>query len=107
MHQSSAGKLGTLHIDGRQVGGFLDWEIEVTTYPVSKGKTRASKLAQWKAVARKFWMLEKINTDCLEAIFYCFNGQDLIPVSQNQVKLNLPSGYNLEEVIIKPLVMYG
>lgn len=107
MHQSSFGKLGVLYLNGRQVGGFLDWEIEVMTYPIKKGNLKASKLSQLKITALKFWMLEKVNADSIEAIFYCFNGLDLKQVSQNKIKVNLPSEYPLDQLISTSLVMYG
>ena len=106
MLRSSSGKLGILKLDGRQVGGFLDWEIQISLYSTIRGNTRVSKLQKWTATARKFWMLEQVTPDRLQAIFYCFNG-DLRQVSQNQVTVRLPNIYPLREMINKPLVMYG
>ena len=105
MHQSS-GDIGTLWVEGRQVGGFLNWTIQVTVVPGSKGKLRTNKVTQWKATARRFWLLEEFGTDRMQAIFYCNDGMDLKQVSQNQVRVQLPVDYPLNQAISGELVMW-
>lgn len=99
MHQSSRGAIGTLNSQGRQIGGFLDWEIETVTYPVNKSTFRASKLSLWKARASSFWLLERLSGPVADAIFYCYNGRELRQVSQNTVRLKLPSDYPLNREV--------
>lgn len=108
MHRSSTGELGTLNIDGRQVGGFSSWAIETMVQPTRKGNLRSGKLAAWKATALKYWMYEKVDTGTMDAIFYCFNGVAFSQVSTNRVKVVLPAEYPLGQPIRGPLEMtYG
>lgn len=77
----------------------------MTTYPMNRGQLRASKVAKWRATAGKFWMLEKVNIDCFDAIFYCFNGVAFKQVSRNEITINLPAGYPINEAVPQPLEM--
>lgn len=106
MLQSSTGEIGTLHLDGRQVGGFLDWEITVATRVKKKGDLKAAELTEWKAIAKRFWLLEELTDgQLLEAVFYCFDGRDLKQVSRNKIDTNLSWIRNINETISAPLVM--
>ena len=107
MLQCSTGELGTLNLEGRQVGGFFDWEIQVSIYISHEGNLRASKVGKWQAIGKSYWLLEKVSTDKLEAIFYCFNGVDFKRVSHNSVRVVLPAEYPISVEIKAPLVMYG
>ena len=99
MHQSSTGELGTLNIDGRQVGGFSSWVMETTVQPAKKGTVRSGRLVQWKTTALKYWMLQRVETDTMDAIFYCFNGVSFRQVSANRVRIKLPQEYPLDQPI--------
>lgn len=71
----------------------------------ARGNLKAGRLANWKATALKYWMLEKAGTDTMDATFYCFNGVSFSQVSQNRVRVNLPPEYQLNQTILGPLEM--
>lgn len=83
------GCLGVLSIEGKQVGGFLDWEIDVDIREVSASAHKQYAIQKWKAVARKFWLFEIPDTP-MDATFYTLFHDDLVAVSENRVKVNIP-----------------
>ncbi|MBA7602016.1 hypothetical protein ES703_09101 [subsurface metagenome] len=99
------GELGVLSIDGRQIGGFLDWELDIGLREVSASSARQYALTEWNARAHRFWMLEIPDTNAMEALFYFYKNGKLLPASSNKVKVKLPSDYPLNTIINSTLEM--
>lgn len=93
------GELGVLSIDGKQVGGFLDWEMDINLREVSASSSKQYKLVGWKARAFQFWMLEIPNTNVMDALFYFYRKGQLIQASSNKVRIKLPPTYPLNIII--------
>jgi len=98
------GDLGVFSIKNKQVGGFLDWEMDVPLREVSAGSTRQFT-SGWQATAYRFWMLEVPDTNIMDALFYFYRKGELIPASLNKVKVNLPPDYPLNTIINSELEM--
>lgn len=90
----TTGTMGKLVIDGRQVGGFKDWQIDVF---IRKGK------AITRIFAESYWMFERIKT--AEATFYFSSNDALLIANQFPVTLELPESYALNKLIKTPLKM--
>ncbi len=99
------GELGVLSIQDKQVGGFLDWQMDIDIREVSASSHRQYVVQKWKAKARKFWILEIPETDVMEAVFYTLFHGELLAVSKNKVRIKLPKNYKLDEIMEAPLVM--
>jgi len=90
------GAIGKLEIDGRQVGGFRDWQIDVLFY----NRTRAEAIA----IAGNYWMFEKVEGKLLATFYFSINGE-LIMANQSLVNPELPKQYTLNKLIQAPLKM--
>jgi len=85
------GQLGTLNRDGKQVAGFLDWQLDVTLDYAGQAEWKTYKERGWKAKASRFWILEKLEGDEFYAIFYQRIRDTLVIVSQMDVKVKVPN----------------
>ena len=85
------GQLGTLNKDGKQVGGFLDWQINAILNPARQTPWKAYKESAWRGKANKFWILEKLEGDEFYATFYQRIRDRLVIVSQLDVRVKVPN----------------
>ena len=90
----TSGIIGKLEIDGKQVGGFRDWLIDVLVYK-DKSKTTA--------IADSYWMFRKVKE--VVATFYFSLDGELVVANQSLVTLQLPNEYALNKRIQAPLEM--
>ena len=54
------GKLGAIYIDGRQVGGFLDWHVKLNLNEGVDGDDRTRELKSWRVKAWAHWLTRQI-----------------------------------------------
>ena len=94
------GEIGTLTQNGRQVGGFLDWNIE-TLFEKSRGLPIPKTLAS----ARSFWMFEDCNEDEFKAVFYVRLDGKLEVAQEVNVAVRFPGHYLLDKHIKAELEM--
>jgi len=52
------GKLGSLHVGRLQVGGILDWSLDLLLTDYSKDTATFYKLAKWKLMAQSYWLFD-------------------------------------------------
>ena len=52
------GRLGSLHKGRLQVGGMLDWELDLLLTDYSKDTATYYKLAKWKLTAQSYWLFD-------------------------------------------------
>lgn len=90
----TTGIIGKLEIDGRQVGGFKDWEIDVA---IRRGNSSTT------ITAESYWLFERVKT--ATATFYFNLNGELIIANQESVSLDLPEVYSLNKLIKAPLKM--
>jgi hypothetical protein len=52
------GKLGSIHIGREQIGGFLDWDVDIILNDIPKGEVSFYKLNKWVLKARSYWLFD-------------------------------------------------
>jgi len=52
------GKIGSLHIGRLQIGGILDWSLNLMLRDYSKDTATFYKLAKWKLTAQSYWLFD-------------------------------------------------
>lgn len=52
------GKLGSLHVGRLQVGGILEWNLDLLLTDYSKDTATFYKLAKWKLTAGSYWLFD-------------------------------------------------
>ena len=52
------GKLGSLHNGRLQVGGILDWSLDLLLADSVKDTATYYKLAKWKLTAQSYWLFD-------------------------------------------------
>ncbi len=97
------GEIGSLVQDGKQIGGFLDWTIDLTLTSVERPQGREYKRALVKATANKYWVLCEPLQGEITALYYKLIGDKLALVNQAQVMIKL--GKTLDKVLNIPIEM--
>jgi hypothetical protein len=98
------GDIGQIIKDGRQVGGFLGWDLEVQIEETTSAPSRQYTTQKVKASSDRYWLNEKIESGKYTCIFYRKVGKELLALFQNELKVKIPE-IRLDEYISKPLVM--
>jgi hypothetical protein len=52
------GKLGSLHIGKLNIGGFLNWQVDLTLSDNTRHAETYYKLAKWKLSAQSYWLYD-------------------------------------------------
>lgn len=52
------GKLGSLHVGKIQIGGILDWRLDLTLADSARDATTFYKLSKWKLTADSYWLFD-------------------------------------------------
>ena len=52
------GKLGSLHSGRLQVGGILEWELDLLLADSVKDTATFYKLSKWKLTAQSYWLFD-------------------------------------------------
>lgn len=55
------GKLGSLHVGRLQIGGILDYSLDLILTDYSKDTATFYKLAKWKLIAQSYWLFDVPN----------------------------------------------
>ena len=98
------GEIGTLNQEGRQIGGFFDWSIDIVLDETIRHGVR--ELGVRKIVsASRYWLLEIPNSDIYEARFYKMISGQLVLMDEGQIGLGLPDKETLDRVLSAPLGM--
>lgn len=97
------GKLGSIHAEGRQVGGFQDWELEVVMASTRDGTDRNFQPRGWRIDAKAFWILEPLPEDVYEFRIYdrfgsCWRGNGAVVCETGSV---------IDRLIHQPLTARG
>ena len=96
------GEIGTLYQDGKQIGGFLDWSIDLKLNSVNQAEGRVYKHCMTKSTASKFWLLSTPTEAEITAHYYLLVGDTLALVNSHTVEVNLSGSLNK---ILGPLEM--
>ena len=52
------GRLGSLHLGKLQVGGILNWRLDLTLADTARDATTYYKLSKWKLTAESYWLFD-------------------------------------------------
>ncbi len=52
------GKLGSLHIGKLQIGGLLDWKLDLVLADSNRQSEAIYKLSKWKINAQGYWLFD-------------------------------------------------
>ena len=81
------GEIGTLSVNGKQIGGFLNWEIKAMPAGLIPGGQRVPT----KATASGFWLFEAMpEGGKVEAAFYNRAGNKLALINKADVLAFVP-----------------
>ena len=53
------GRLGGLFKNGNQIGGLLDWELELLLADTADNGSAVYKFAKWKLTSPSYWLFEE------------------------------------------------
>lgn len=101
------GEIGTINKDGKQVGGFRGWALEVRMEEVSSGLHRKYIAQSVKARANVYYLLEPTPKGKYMCIFYQLIGKELAPIFQNELLVKLPKDAKVGGYISAKLEMEG
>ena len=82
------GAIANLLKDDQQIGGLLDWDLQIIRGDGSDGVNRTSKVLGWKGEAQKYWYYEDVEMP-VTVIFYKFENGELYQVDRKVCQLEL------------------
>ena len=83
------GELGVIYQDNKQVGGFFDWEIEVTPNVTIEKEWREYKIFK-RITTRSYWLSIVHSNNLFEAVFYKVVEGQLVLMDEGMVLIDLP-----------------
>ncbi len=84
------GELGVLYQGGKQVGGFFDWEIDLTLVPTMRNGWYSFKAFK-RITIQSYWLINAPDGSCYEAKLYKAIRGQLILMDSGRVEVNLPN----------------
>ncbi len=93
------GEIGSLVQDGRQIGGFLNWTIDLIF--VRAGDSH--KAVSIKSTADKFWLISCPSQSEIMALYYQLVKDKLVLITQSRVMVSLKG--ETDKLIDKKLEM--
>ena len=89
------GEIGVLYQDGRQIGGFYDWEITINLEQSSWGELGQGDWLEWQVspqyiTAVSYWLVHKPKDMTFRADFYQYIRNQLVLVDSSIVQIQLP-----------------
>ena len=97
------GQIGTLYQDGKQLGGFLDWSIDLQLNRTETPDSRVYKLHSIKSTAERFWLLCEPTDSEITAHYYQLIKDRLVLVNSHIVTADL--NVDINKMVNRPLVM--
>ncbi len=65
------GRLGAIYIGGKQVGGFLDWQVRLNMADGVKDNDRTQKVQSWRVTAWSHWLTRLLELNAKVTIKLC------------------------------------
>ena len=94
----SNGEIGSLVQDDKQIGGFIDWTIDLQLRgrETSDGKVYTKPVA--KSTALKFWLLSSPSQSEIKALYYQLVKDTLALINESTVQVDFGE-YELNKII--------
>jgi hypothetical protein len=96
------GEIGALY-QGKQIGGFLDWTLDLRLFGSQSPDGAVYKVSMVKASASKFWLLYEPTDGEITANFYQLIKDRLVLINSHIITADLIVDIN--KMINRPLVM--
>ena len=96
------GEIGALY-QGHQIGGFLNWSIDLSLFRAETPDSRVYKVHSIKSTAERFWLLCEPSEGDITAHYYQLIKDKLVLINSHIVEVNLAGPVN--KMISRPLVM--
>jgi len=97
------GEIGTFYQDSKQLGGFLNWSIDLQLNRAETPDSRVYKVHSIKSTSERFWLLETPTDSEITAHYYQLIKDRLVLVNQHTVTADL--GKTINKMVNRPLVM--
>lgn len=101
------GEIGQILKDGKQVGGFRNWNLEVYLEEVTSDLNRKYTTQKVRATSKRFWLDEPIVTGKYMVLFYQQVGKELVSLFQNELNIKIPANTVIGEYVDSLLDMEG
>ena len=96
------GEIGALY-QGKQIGGFLNWSIDLQLNRAETPDSRVYKLHSIKSTAERFWLLSAPTDSEITANFYQLVKDRLVLVNSHIITADL--NVDINKMVNRPLVM--
>ena len=97
------GEIGTFYQDSKQLGGFLNWSIDLSLFRAERPDSRVYKLHSIKSTAERFWLLETPTEGEITAHYYQLIKDRLVLVNSHIITADL--NVDINKMVNRPLVM--
>jgi len=97
------GQIGTFYQDGKQLGGFLNWTIDLQLNRAETPNSRVYKVHSIKSTAEKFWLLCEPTEGEITAHYYQLIKDRLVLVNSHIITADL--NVDINKMVNRPLVM--
>ena len=88
------GDIGVLYQEGKQIGGFFDWEmnisLESSTWQEGGGDWVNWEVTPPKITAISYWLVQKPKGTAFRADFYQYIRNQLVLADSSMVEIDLP-----------------
>ena len=82
------GQIGALYQDGKQLGGFYDWTLDLSFTRMETANSRVYKVLPIKSIASKYWLFSGPSDSEITANYYQLIKGKLVLVATHTVKIN-------------------
>lgn len=83
------GELGVLYQGDEQIGGFFDWEIDISSISTIRNGWYEFKVTK-EITTQSYWLNLAPDGDCFEIKFYKVIRGRLVLIDSGKVEINLP-----------------
>lgn len=89
------GKLGAIYVDGRQIGGFLDWHVEIHLVDGVKNDSKTHRLQSWKVIAWAHWLTSRLDAGTKVDLKLCSDAGNAYWEATGKIANQLTSSFHM------------
>ena len=84
------GQLGALYQDGKQLGVFYDWSLDLSITRLNSADSRVYKVRAIKSIASRYFLFSEPTEGEITANYYQLIKGQLVLMATHTVKINKP-----------------
>jgi hypothetical protein len=84
------GEIGALYQDGKQLGGFYDWTLDLSMTRLETADSRVYKVHAIKSMASRYYLFREPSDGAITANYYQLIRGKLVLMATHAVKINTP-----------------